>query len=322
MWAARQRPGTATVAGVHHIEITHNIVHDSVGNGISASKSEFILIEGNTTFGNASNGARSGISVFHAENVSGDTTTAGYRTIVRGNVSYGNVTKTGAHTDGNGIIIDSFSDPKENYGAYTYPTLVENNVVYENGGKGVQLAWSDNVTVRNNTAWHNSLDQLATGTWKSEISNMNSSHNTFVNNIAVSDLSKSGHTALGNFSNKNQTNADIKYANNLTYNGVAGDQALHATTGNSKALAAAGNLLGVLPGFVDAKGHDFRIVAGSAAIDAGTTSYNGATQTDLLGAVRVGAIDLGAYEAAHVVTLNDSLMGSSWQRHPPRLRGR
>ena len=101
-----------TVAGVHHIEITHNIVHDSVGNGISASKSEFILIEGNTTFGNASNGARSGISVFHAENVSGDTTTAGYRTIVRGNVSYGNVTKTGAHTDGNGIIIESFSDPK------------------------------------------------------------------------------------------------------------------------------------------------------------------------------------------------------------------
>ena len=41
---------------------------------------------------------------------------------------------------------------------YTFPTLVENNLVYSNGGKGIQIQLSDNVTIRNNTAYHNNLD--------------------------------------------------------------------------------------------------------------------------------------------------------------------
>ncbi|MGO7536933.1 right-handed parallel beta-helix repeat-containing protein, partial [Rhizobium leguminosarum] len=72
---------------------------------------------------------------------------------------------------------------------YTFKTLVENNLVYENGGKGIQVTWSDSVTVKNNTAYHNNQDPANSGTWRGELSNSASSNNTWVNNIAVADPS-------------------------------------------------------------------------------------------------------------------------------------
>ncbi|TMV66417.1 RTX toxin, partial [Thioclava sp. BHET1] len=98
---------------VHHISVLDNTVHDSGGSGIQFNYSEFIDIEGNTVYGNsATNGYQtSGISVYENRNVSGDTTTTGFRTIIKDNVSYDNVESSaisGEHTDGNGIIIDDF----------------------------------------------------------------------------------------------------------------------------------------------------------------------------------------------------------------------
>ena len=45
----------------------------------------------------------------------------GYRTIIANNISYDNVTKAGAHSDGNGIIIDDFQNTQTS-GARTTPT--------------------------------------------------------------------------------------------------------------------------------------------------------------------------------------------------------
>lgn len=278
---------------VHHVEITNNVVHGSLGNGISVSRSDFVLIEGNTTYENASVGARSGISVFHSENVSGDSTTTGYRIIVRNNVSYDNVTKSGAHTDGNGIIIDSNSSKNGSYAEYTCPVLVENNVVYGNGGSGIMTAWSDNVTVVNNTAYHNNVDPLATGTWKGEFTNMNSSGNTWANNVAVADGSRDYHTGLANVSFKSDINENVTWVNNLSFNGVAGAASVMASSGNSKPSAANGNLLGVDPGINPSKG--FQISKSSAAVDAGV-SLPGTSSTDKVGTARLEGIDLGAYE--------------------------
>ena len=76
------------------------------------------------------------------------------------------------------------------YPNYTYPTLVDGNVVYDNGGKGIAVHWSDNVTVSNNTAYHNNQDNENTGTWRGEFSNQDSRNNTWVNNIAVADTER------------------------------------------------------------------------------------------------------------------------------------
>ncbi|MFT3974672.1 MAG: right-handed parallel beta-helix repeat-containing protein [Amaricoccus sp.] len=209
---------------VHHVEITDNNVHDNQRHGISVNRSEFVTIEGNVTHDNASAGFYSGISVFHPENVTGDHSSKGFRIIVRGNISYDNVTKTGPHSDGNGIILDDFRGTK-NGTPYLYASLVENNLVYSNGGKGIQIAWTDYVTVRNNTAWQNNVDSKKTGTWHGELSNMNSSHNTWVNNIAVTDPDISGYnTAIDNTSFSGYTNSDNIWKNNLTYNGTSGDE--------------------------------------------------------------------------------------------------
>ena len=106
---------------VHHVQILNNKVHDSGESGIQFNRSDFITIEGNETYNNASSGWFSGISIYQNRNITGDTSTTGFRTIVRNNISHDNVTKTGAHTDGNGIIIDDFqSTQTSGHPNYTY----------------------------------------------------------------------------------------------------------------------------------------------------------------------------------------------------------
>lgn len=285
-----------TTASVHHVKITNNVVHDNLTHGISVNKSEFVIVDGNTTYGNASKGPSSGISIFRAENSSGDKTTKGFRIEVTNNVSYDNVWKSGARTDSNGIIIDSFKSKEGSGYAYAYTTLVENNVVYGNSGRGIQLAWADNVTVRNNTSWHNGNTPYDAGSWQGELSNMNSSHNTWVNNIAVADPSANSNALVNVSMKKFGSNTDVVWANNLTFNGTPGDAATFTNgNGNAKPGATGNNLLGVNPEFVGGQ-LSFRIGPDSPAVDAGTGAY-GRAATDHFGKARDGAIDIGAHEA-------------------------
>ncbi|WP_210529339.1 choice-of-anchor Q domain-containing protein [Rubellimicrobium arenae] len=282
---------------VHHVKILNNKVHDAGESGIQFNGSEFMTIEGNETYANASSGWFSGISIYQARNITGDTATDGFRTIVRNNVSHDNVTKSGQHTDGNGIIIDDFqSTQTSGHPNYTFPTLVENNLVYENGGKGIQVTWSDHVTVRNNTAYHNNQDPLNTGTWRGELSNSQSSNNTWVNNIAVADPKlNSNNTAIDNTSYGGYTNKGTVWHNNITYNGTSGQASVKTDGGNAMPTTADGNKLGVDPKFVQA-GTDFHLQATSPAVDAGTNDF-GLGAKDLDGQTRAnGTVDIGADE--------------------------
>jgi Ca2+-binding RTX toxin-like protein len=283
---------------VHHVSILNNKVHDSGESGIQFNYSDFVKIVGNETYNNASSGWFSGISIYENRNITGDTSTTGYRNIVQNNISHDNVTKTGAHTDGNGIIIDDFqSTQTDGHPNYTFKTLVDNNLVYENGGKGIQVAWSDSITVQNNTAYHNNQDPLNDGTWRGELSNAQSSNNTWVNNVAVADPSvNKNNTAVDNTSYGGYTNANVVWANNNTYNGTAGQASVRTDGGNAMPSTANGNKLGIDPHFVGAASDNFHLASGSAAIDGGTTKY-GVGSTDLDGHARVvGTVDMGAYE--------------------------
>lgn len=273
--------------GVAYTQIRNNTVHDSGGSGIQFNRSEFILIEGNTVFGNAgTNGWHtSGISVYQNRNITGDTETPGFRTIIRDNVSFNNVTLPvvpGDHTDGNGIIIDDFqSTQTPGFPNYTYPTLVENNLTYGNGSKGIQVTWSDFVTVRGNTAAFNNVDPLNLGTWRGELSNAQSSNNTWVNNIAVTNPALNVHnTAIGNYSYGGYVNANVVWTNNLTFNGVPGQASLKLDGGNTGPQASLGNLLGVDPRFLDAGGRDFRLPADHPAASWGFQGRQGPLPKD------------------------------------------
>ena len=91
------------------------------------------------------------------------------------------------------------------------------------------------------------------------------------------------------------------------YNEVGSCQNEALTTGYEDGIAEQFNLIGVDPWFVDAANGDWRLIAGSPAIDVGENvpqvSYAGAT--DLAGERRIknGVVDYGCYEGLSVVTI-------------------
>lgn len=289
---------------VHHIEVRGNDSHDSPGPGIYFGASDFLLIEDNITRGNSANAVSSGISIHIPQNVSGNNTYKGFRIIVRNNISYDNLTKTAGHTDGNGIIFDDFllrnslvrtGKRPDGFVPYKFPGLIENNLVYNNGGAGICVYASDNITVRNNTSYHNATDPQGKGTWKGELRNMSGSNNVWVNNIAVANPKVQHSNAISFVSFKDWPNNNVKWANNLTFNGTKGEKSIGTSGGNS-VPSGDGNLFGVDPQFVKA-GSNFRLKETSPAINAGTLKF-GSSALALKGTARVvKIIDMGAYEA-------------------------
>ncbi len=281
---------------VHHVTVSNNESHDNGGAGVYFGKSDFILVEANVLHGNAFKAVTSGISIHLPFNILNDNTFKGFRIILRNNVSYNNLAS--GRTDGNGIIFDEFRAARKSYQVpYTFPTLIENNLTYGNAGVGIMVFQADNVTVRNNTSWGNSLNLKSTSTWRAEIQNTNGSKNTYVNNIAVADPKQNKYNkAYANVAMYGDINQSVTYKNNLSFNGTVGSESTMASPGFSKPTSANGNKLGVDPKFSSTSKLNFHLLSGSPAINSGT-SANGVPPQDLDGKQRVvKTIDMGAYE--------------------------
>ncbi len=157
----------------------------------------------------------SGISYLRPYNF--DAHTSGEHSIlIRRNMSYGNssqarcYTKAGAAlTDGNGIICDITEN-------YTGKTLVENNIVYNNGAGGIHLVGATNVDVINNTAYNNG-QFLAYAEMDASYGSKNI---RFISNIMSA---KTGGKCIDNSytDNNNITlqNANVVYVKNVMHNG-------------------------------------------------------------------------------------------------------
>ncbi len=282
------------IEGSHHVTIKDNIAHDSGGSGISSAKSDWLTIEDNRVYGNAAtNGYQcSGISLWQNTDLAAGN--AEFRNIIRNNISYDNVQGPAInweHTDGNGIIIDGFHDTKYHYG-----TLIEGNVSYGNGGKGIHVFLSDFVTVRNNTVWHNNHDNANKGSWRGELSNAMGSYNTWVNNVAVADpRTDSRNRAINDVSTNGYVNKDVKWYNNITFNGTPREASV--LSDGHMPDPANGNLLGLDPLLSNPATGDFHLKPGSPAINAGTSAF-GLGSVDIDGQARVnGKVDIGADEA-------------------------
>jgi hypothetical protein len=211
--------------------------------------------------------------------------------IVRRNVVYGNQNKIPFFasnpdpakrviTDGNGIIIDDSRNTQNNskLGVYKGRTLVENNIVFENGARGLHVFESDHVDIVNNTSYHNSF-QIETP--EGEISAIFASDVRVFNNILVP---RSDRVSITRYSKVPAERATQIFERNLVFGGTGFD------ADKTK------NLIGIDPKFVDLSIKDFRLQTDSPAIDAGSSSL--AAKDDIEGKVRpLGAgVDLGAYE--------------------------
>jgi len=169
----------------HHIEIFDNVVHHNPGGGIYTLQADYVRIENNQVYDNAwySPWACSGISLF--QNWNSDASTS-VKMIVRNNVAWGNYNyvpfwMTGSVTDGNGIIVDDSRNTLlgSTLQPYQGQTLVAGNFCYANGGNGVAINRSDNVTVvenqlQDNLRTPNILKQeyfgtlVQQGTWRAD----------------------------------------------------------------------------------------------------------------------------------------------------------
>lgn len=295
--------------GPHHITIRNNICHDSAGSGISLSYGDFYTIEGNACFRNCATNEYqgSGISIYAPRAVEGG---PGFRNFVRGNICHENMAiqlpGDVPHSDGNGIIIDDTknSQSKHPAGSYQFMTLVENNIVYRNGGKGVHVFLSENVLVRNNTCAFNNRDPKNPATWRGELSNVDSNRCIWVNNIGVADTKANRNNAGILDAATRGVNRDVMWIANLTFSGKAGERSVMQAPANPTLGGDARhkNIFGRDPKFVsaaaDAAQQDFHLQPGSPAIDAGSREH-GLAGRDFGGGPRVqgAAPDLGAFEA-------------------------
>jgi parallel beta-helix repeat protein len=176
----------------HHVTISNSIVRDNPGGGISTIRADYVTVENNEVYRNAfySPYDNSGISFYQSSNSDGNT---GIKMIVRGNMVYGNQNLIKDYNifkeeninspdpnqrprilDGNGIIIDDAARTQvqnvdggqsaQNLPTYQGKTLIENNTVFDNGGRGIEAFNSANVDIRNNTLSNNVLTPGLLGT--------------------------------------------------------------------------------------------------------------------------------------------------------------
>lgn len=281
----------------HHVVIAGNTVHDCGGGGIGGGECDYVTIENNTVYNNSyyTIYGTSGINIINAWNYDNNTTTP--RIIIRNNRSFGNMLKiawniggTGTNCkfyDGNGIILDNNKavDPnrpsvvKNSLGDYTGKFLIENNLCYQNGGRGINVNYSDNATIINNTTYQNGVSDGGPGIGiESEFIAQGANNIRVYNNIFYG---RPGEKVT------EVNSSTIAHNNNLTFEGTGTPY----FSGNQ-------NITGQDPRFVDAANNDFRLSATSPALDAGSTAPDQYSAKDILGTDRPqgAGVDIGAYE--------------------------
>ena len=220
----------------------------------------------------------------------------GYHNVVSGNVCYDNELKVAtqnlsggngkALTDGNGIIIDSFQNSRANplkphnedrngpLKPYHQRTLIENNLIYDNGGRGIHVFRSDKVDVINNTTY---MNQKTPDINAGEITFIQSADGVIANNICYARSGKRANTQDGS--------SQVIWTSNLFYN--SDDILIHDGILVADPQFAAASLT--------AKPDGFRLQKSSPA--RGKALANIAPASDLSGQPRPanGPVDLGAF---------------------------
>jgi parallel beta-helix repeat protein len=282
--------------------VINNIIHGFGQSGIDLVSGEYFYLLHNLSYNNSGvtcDAQGSGIGIVAPKAfaeyrpTSADFAYGPFHNVVAWNVSHDNqLTNCGTaanpyDTDGNGIIMDTFNGAGSNNVIYPYQSLVAFNVTYRNGGKGIHVFNTNNVTVANNTAYDNNLDPFNRGQDRGEIDIAGGRNNFVINNIAypvpatsTSDPRCQGtnpcylktNVAFLGGSNGGVTN---HWSNNISFGGSApfglGPQG-NVMRGNDTMKCSSGansNQCNVDPGFTDPAAGNFALTAASPAIGYG-----------------------------------------------------
>jgi hypothetical protein len=224
----------------HHIWVLNNIIRGMGQSGVQMNDGEYFYVLHNTSYGNSNvtcDAQGSGISFVTLKAFSAYTPTADdsvnpnsligtltpFHNVVAWNVAYNNaLTNCGSpsnpyDTDGNGIIMDTFSNGGT-LGGIDYPnqTLVAFNVTYNNGGRGVEVFRSSHVTVANNSSYNNNLDTNDNGTERPEIEIQDGASNPAFNNLAYG-IAGAGILAYNASYTAGGTGSEATFNTNLSF---------------------------------------------------------------------------------------------------------
>ncbi|MBC7807895.1 MAG: right-handed parallel beta-helix repeat-containing protein, partial [Akkermansiaceae bacterium] len=328
-----RKTGTITTP-CHHINVTYNKVHDVGGGGIGSNPdatytigNDYINITGNEIYNCLTTGKFRGSAVSLLDDEKFDDA-GGYHSVIQNNKIYDNVNRNTdkdsdgnvnlfLHTDGNGIIIDTTGreGPK---------TLIQNNLVYRNGGRGIHVFNSSNVDVLNNTVAQNNLDPYLSleggGAGGGELTVVSASNVLFSNNVVQGNGEAPAFLASKVRGNESlYFNSNLRFRNNTytaTYALRTDDALIEAETRTALDWSTTiyheptwGNL------FFNLVGGDFRLnllatrsgltaQQSQSARNRGSSVFREFSSNDILGVARKpaggtspgGGVDRGAYE--------------------------
>ena len=270
----------------HHVRVIGNTISGFGAGGIPVTGTSHVEIRDNVIFDVAAvdPDQHSGISILESTNPGIGDDANGYSNYVTGNVVYEveNKVRTdaGLFTDGNCIIMDRLE-----INDYQGRTLIANNLCYDNGGRGVQVYQSSKVDVVNNTLFQN-LQTPEIASRGGDLGAFESSDVIFANNLVFAED--------GLFPARSFGSDGIEFINNLyvgsrpgNYDGASNQGDIVITDRATQLVQAAGSLL-------DPRAYD--LVAGSAAIDAGSARFSDVVSTDFAGRSRGSSPDIGAFE--------------------------
>ena len=276
----------------HHIRVADCIIELCGTDGMWASEVDYLTVENNiirnncwTTVGFA----MAGFSLMmYADFDKTDNLT---KIVIRNNQVYGNQRKVAKMEgepkwfNGNGMLFDANREEYLDPDFYLGRTLIQNNLVYGNGGGGIQNWGSHRLDIVNNTIYHNGITpELKWGNIGLDFCK----DVRIVNNIVVALPDCPLDTWMVNRVDKNTSN--IVRINNLFFGGAAPN------------LPGYGDIVAD-PMFVnpslDPKVADFRLKPGSPAIGKGVVLDQSLPYIDLSSKERfsnAATINIGAFE--------------------------
>jgi parallel beta-helix repeat protein len=269
----------------HHIIVRNCNVSKCGGGGIYAYPGDYITFENNivsecawySPYGN------SAITLFQLYN--SDTATV-IKNFIVGNTCYRNeeyipVHTTGNISDGNGISIDDSRNTQNGstMGVYVGKTYIANNLVFDNGGRGIHCFSSDNIFIVNNTCYKNCQSPSVQD---GELTAYSADSIWFINNISLPSES------IPPIYKSNSTTSEITVEYNLwaANSDLANPFGTNTITGSPDFVFPSVNPVSA----------DFHLQANSHAINAGTHLYSPAYDKD--GNIRSmsDSVDMGCYE--------------------------
>ena len=156
-----------------HVRIIGNTLMNGGAAGFSSYHCDYMVIDSNRVYhAGYSSGFSSAISV--NENRWSDNA-AGFHTVISRNIISGSYDASSWHADGNGIIVDT--------GGNIPPTLIVNNLVYENYYRCLATVNVQHVWEINNTCYKNGLRNNPSNDVAGEINQQGSTDVHVINNI-------------------------------------------------------------------------------------------------------------------------------------------